>query len=62
METQKKFLAKWSKDNLLLLATKNQKEQPRPNGGRKRKTKHRTPIYSFNEKAKQTALRQTMDT
>ena len=44
------------------MATKNQKEQQRPNGGKKTKTKQSTPIYSFNEKAKQAALRHIMHT
>ena len=55
---------KWSKEKLLI-ATRNQKIQQKPKakhpkGGKKPKSKQSTPIQSFNEKAKQAALRQSL--
>ena len=51
----------WSRDKLIQIATKNQRQQQyttskTPKGVRKTKTKHSTPIVNFNERAKQAAI------
>ena len=51
----------WSRDKLLKIATKNQRQQqstnPKtPKGVNKAKTKHSTPLANFNERAKQAAI------
>ena len=56
---------KWSKEKILKIATKKQKEQQQPKvnhpkGGKKPKSKQSTPVQSFHEKAKQAALRQSL--
>ena len=51
---------KWSKEKVIKLATKNQREQQHSKGSKKRKNKQRTPVQSFIEKAKQAALKQSL--
>ena len=51
---------KWSKEKVIKLATKNQREQQQPKGNNKPRNKQSTPLHSFNEKAKQAALKQSM--
>ena len=51
---------KWSKEKVIKLATKNQREQQQPKGNNKPKNKQSTPLHSFNEKAKQAALKHSM--
>ena len=51
---------KWSKEKVIKLATKNQREQQQPKGSKKPKNKQSTPVQSFNEKAKQAALKHSM--
>ena len=51
---------KWSKEKVIKLATKNQREQQQLKGNNKPKNKQSTPLHSFNEKAKQAALKQSM--
>ena len=51
----------WSRDKLMQIATKNQRQQQyttskTPKGVSKAKTKHSTPIVNFNERAKQVAI------
>ena len=56
---------RWSRDNLIQKATKNQKQQQRttpktPKGVSKGKTKLSTPPKNFNERAKQAAIQESM--
>ena len=51
---------KWSKEKVIKLATKNQREEQQPKGNNKPKNKQSTPVQSFNEKAKQAALKHSM--
>ena len=51
---------KWSKEKVIKLATKNQREQQQPKRKNKPKNKQSTPLHSFNEKAKQAALKHSM--
>ena len=51
---------KWSKEKVIKLAIKNQREQQHSNGSKKLKNKQSTPVQSFNEKAKQAALKQSL--
>ena len=51
---------KWSKKKVIKLATKNQREQRHSKGSKKPKNKQSTPVQSFNEKAKQAALKQSL--
>ena len=51
---------KWSKEKVIKLATKIQREQQQPKGNNKPKNKQSTPLQSFNEKAKQAALKHSM--
>ena len=51
---------KWSKEKVIKLSTKNQREQQHPKGSNKPKNKQSTPVQSFNEKAKQAALKHSM--
>ena len=51
----------WSRDKLIQIATKNQRQQQNitlktPKGVSKAKTKHNTPLVNFNERAKQAAV------
>ena len=51
---------KWSKEKVIKLATKNQREQQHSTGSKKPKNKQSTPLQSFKEKAKQAALKQSL--
>ena len=51
---------KWSREKVIKLATKNQREQQHSKGSKKPKNKQSTPVQSFNEKAKQAALKQSL--
>ena len=51
---------KWSKEKVIKLATKNQREQQHSKGSKKPKNKQSTPVQSFNEKAKQAALKHSL--
>ena len=58
---KKNVARKWSRDKLIQIATRNQRQQqstiPKtPKGVSKAKTKHSTPIANFNERAKQAAI------
>ena len=58
----------WSRDKLIQIATKNQRQQQQyttsktPKGVSKAKTKHSTPIVNFNERAKQAAILNSKET
>ena len=57
----------WSRDKLIQIATKNQRQQqyttPKtPKGVSKAKTKHSTPLFNFNERAKQAAILNSKET
>ena len=57
---------RWSKDKIIQIATKNQKQQqsklPRtPKGVIKSKAEHSTPLTNFNERAKQAAMQNSME-
>ena len=51
---------KWSKEKVIKLATENQREQQQSRGSKKPKDKQSTPVQSFNEKAKQAALKHSL--
>ena len=56
----------WSRDKLIQIATKNQRQQQyttskTPKGVSKAKTKHSTPIVNFNERAKQAAIQNSKE-
>ena len=57
---------RWSKDKIIQIATKNQKQQQSkvsrtPKGVTKSKAKHSTPLTSFNERAKQAAMQNSIE-
>ena len=57
----------WSRDKLIHIATKNQRQQQNktsktPKGVSKAKTKHSTPLFNFNERAKQAAILNSKET
>ena len=57
----------WSRDKLIQIATKNQRQQQHtssktPKGVSKAKTKHSTPLVNFNERAKQAAILNSKET
>ena len=51
---------KWSKEKVIKLTTKNQREQQHSKGSKKPKNKQSTPVQSFHEKANQAALKQSL--
>ena len=57
----------WSRDKLIQIATKNQRQQQyttskTPKGVSKAKTKHSSPLFKFNERAKQAAILNSKET
>ena len=57
----------WSRDKLIPIATKNQRQQQNitlktPKGVSKAKTKHSTPLVNFNERAKDAAVLNSKET